>query len=617
MPGQPAETLEYVVSLRGGSEAAADLRRLEGAVGGVGGHIRSMGADSERTGGKVQALTGHMKGLVAGLGFVTAGYAAYNAAKGAINYTHELAEGTSTLVAATGMSTEASSRWVGVAHVLGVQSNALGTTFGKLAGAVKTQIGEHDKAGKAVDKHSDALTHLRERQALALKIGEEHAAGMKNEGKATEYLSHLREKQALAYKQAAEKEGEGHEGAGALKTLGIDTKFLASHQHDMAGIMLEVVDRLGKYHGGVDKASVLTKIFGRSWQALSPLLLEGKGHLEELLGAAQEFGVELHGNVTEKIDEYRKAQIRAKLAGDGLRLGFSELAMGPLSLLLKGFANLQLALRTGDWTKFDKSAEQTSQHLGQIVDKAAPHLIEAGSKIGPVVLKAMWHGFQSASLGGEVFMASLLLRKFGLAGPILGGIAKTTAKGFVRVFATTAAEGAGEMAVAGTTLGAAFETAFAAAAVIGIAAVVAYGAYKLGHMLRGAETAEDVTPSGKHMSKSETDAFMADQRSKRLAGEHAAHAGPRSSWAAGAREQARYKREHPGHMAAGGSMRHPGMVEVGEYGPEMLSLPEGSKVTPLDHDDLAHRDIVVNVAGRELLRINAREAMMAAAAGAS
>ncbi len=53
-----------------------------------------------------------------------------------------------------------------------------------------------------------------------------------------------------------------------------------------------------------------------------------------------------------------------------------------------------------------------------------------------------------------------------------------------------------------------------------------------------------------------------------------------NSQRAGNREKTTHERSRPG-LAAGGEILTPGEVKVGESGPEILSLPEGARVTPL------------------------------------
>jgi hypothetical protein len=68
-------------------------------------------------------------------------------------------------------------------------------------------------------------------------------------------------------------------------------------------------------------------------------------------------------------------------------------------------------------------------------------------------------------------------------------------------------------------------------------------------------------------------------------------------------------------MAQGGLIRARGAAIVGDAGPEIVDLPQGARVSPLGAGGFGG-DIVLNVSGRELARVNNREIQAQMARGA-
>lgn len=55
-------------------------------------------------------------------------------------------------------------------------------------------------------------------------------------------------------------------------------------------------------------------------------------------------------------------------------------------------------------------------------------------------------------------------------------------------------------------------------------------------------------------------------------------------------------------LALGGQILSPGSVLVGERGPELLNLPRGAQVSPLDRGGVAEQTIIIHLDGREIAR---------------
>src|SRR5207248_85013 len=114
--------------------------------------IGRVGKQSEHAARQTGMLTGSLKHMALGLAGLGVGWMAYNAAKGAITYTADLAKQTDTFAKVTKMSTQESSTWIGVANALGVEGTKLGLMYAKVSKAVEANIKPHEQGSTALEK---------------------------------------------------------------------------------------------------------------------------------------------------------------------------------------------------------------------------------------------------------------------------------------------------------------------------------------------------------------------------------------------------------------------------------------------------------------------------------
>jgi hypothetical protein len=116
----------------------------------------------------------------------------------------------------------------------------------------------------------------------------------------------------------------GKKSVALFKDMGIGMNQLKAHGHDMNSMLGTVIDHFNKMPGGAEKTAIATKLFGRSWQQLMPLLGEGSKKLAEQRKEAAAYGVTLNGNATKNAMRLHEAQIKLKLATMGLKVQFAE-----------------------------------------------------------------------------------------------------------------------------------------------------------------------------------------------------------------------------------------------------------------------------------------------------
>jgi hypothetical protein len=102
--------------------------------------------------------------------------------------------------------------------------------------------------------------------------------------------------------------------------LGITTQQLRSQGGNLGNILGLVIDKFDKLPSGVTKTYVASRLFGRSWQNLLPIIGEGSAKLREQQKLAEQLGVSMGRNPVEAAIKLHDAQIKLKLASIGLQI---------------------------------------------------------------------------------------------------------------------------------------------------------------------------------------------------------------------------------------------------------------------------------------------------------
>lgn len=566
-----SEAIEFVVKLRGGPTAAADVRKVREEVGKLGGSVKKVGSESGKAApGLRQAergITGVGKALIA----AGAGFVAWEAGKKAFEFTHELTISTKQLSSAFGLGTQEASRWAGVVAAVGGNSSQAGVAFQKVAAAAEKQT-----------------------QATRKLIAQEkiHSA------------TTLR-------------------GVEPLEKLGLSTAYLEKNQKNLGPVMEKVITNIHGISNAQVKGSVLTNLFGRGWKQLSPILLEGGNHLKHLMDLAKEFGVEIGSE--KGIEDFRERTIESNLATEGLRLRFTELAAKPMADLLKGFSDLSLAIQTGQWDKFNAQAQKMGEVFSHTAEVVIPHVAETAGHLAPIVFKAFVKGFLHASFAGQALIGLLVIKKLGLTEQVFGGAGHFLAG---KLAGGMAGE-SGAISLVGGKFGGLFGKAF-------IAAAIGAGIYSF---LKNSDTEEPLSEAFHDIFGGHTALENKNAESQKAERQHYLHhrAGQEAKFQKGRdpyrnlnatpklrSEVEAYDHKHHTLLgkpipkaAMGGHVSMPGLVEVGERGPETLMLPAGAQVDPLPPGSLRdERPIVLKVDGRTFGIINRRNTLESMAAGA-
>lgn len=174
--------------------------------------------------------------------------------------------------------------------------------------------------------------------------------------------------------------------------LGISTKFVKDHQDDLHGVMVKVADAYQNLEDGPKKAAINQSLFGRSGQALIPILDQGGKKLEKLLGLSDKYGSTMGKKQVDETMKDVQAQRELSQVWDGLQLKIGTALIPMMTSITKGI------------TKFIVQAEKGVGVGGFFKDMAA--------KLGDV-LAFLWAALKKA-VG---FMADIV-RAFGDGNPI-------------------------------------------------------------------------------------------------------------------------------------------------------------------------------------------------------
>jgi hypothetical protein len=141
---------------------------------------------------------------------------------------------------------------------------------------------------------------------------------------------------------------EGSSGASkAFHRLGFDAGDLKSALKDPTGSLINVTAGLEAMPDGAAKFATGTKLFGKGWRTLLPILSQGTQKVKEQLGWARQYGAVLSKNPVEALHELKEASIKSSLAMQGLEIMFTEKVVPAITTAVLWFDKLILQFRHG------------------------------------------------------------------------------------------------------------------------------------------------------------------------------------------------------------------------------------------------------------------------------
>lgn len=549
-----ADIVELILELKNVAEFVSGSKQASGAA-------ADIGDETEKAGKKASS---GWKGLAKWAGGAAAIYSATRFIKSAVSATDDLAKSTMAVSRTTGMDTQTSSEWAALMKERGVSTKQFQTSLVKLS---KTM--ESSRTGTVKENASV--------KALRAQIDAVSAAGGK---KAPAELAKL--SRAIASAQ-----GAGEKARATLGLLGVSQADVA--KGNTAGVLYKVADALQKMKDPAQRAAMMQQLFGRSGQALLPILMKGRAGVQKLLDEQKAAGNYLTAKGLKANQALIKQQraLNTELSGVKVQLGQQLLPVlvtfGKILVRLVQFISpltknatafkIVIGLLAGAMIAYKAATvvatiQQLELNAAMIANPVG--LIIAGVAalvIGVVILYKKWKWFHDAINATWQWVKTNW--------PLLLAI-------IVGPFAVAALEIYKHFdAIKGAALGA-FDAIKGAVGTVGQAFVTAFGTVKnavrgaINFLIRGWNSLQFKIPGFK--------------------------VGP----------------VHFGGvtlgvpqiplLAKGGMVTEAGMAVVGERGPELVSLPAGATVSPLEGGHHRPLEIVVPVMldRREIARAVAR-----------
>lgn len=221
-------------------------------------------------------------------------------------------------------------------------------------------------------------------------------------------------------------------GASQIETfnaLGISQRQLKEAGDDYAAVLALVADGLAETEGGAGRTEAASRLLGRGFQTLEPILAGGAKGMEDILHRADELGATFTGKTLPAQLELIKSQRDLKLAGMGLQVAFGKFVTPALQDVSDEAVHLAEVLNDPKLTPEEKFKAFTDA-LGDIIPDDLPEdIASAIGKAGPGVAREITHlagvatealldEFKDADIGTKLSVLALAGWKFGLFGAI-------------------------------------------------------------------------------------------------------------------------------------------------------------------------------------------------------
>lgn len=121
-------------------------------------------------------------------------------------------------------------------------------------------------------------------------------------------------------------------------SLGVTQRDLVNANKDMPSFLGLLADRLHAMGPGFARTTAASKLFGRSWQSLLPLLRDGGKAFNDQLATAGKYGAQFDEKGLGSVENFIKKQREMKYATLGLQISFAQFLI-PILVKLIGWFN--------------------------------------------------------------------------------------------------------------------------------------------------------------------------------------------------------------------------------------------------------------------------------------
>jgi hypothetical protein len=130
----------------------------------------------------------------------------------------------------------------------------------------------------------------------------------------------------------------------SFELLGVSQADLIAHGDDLQWLLGAVADGLERLPAGTNKAAIMARLFGRTWTSIAPLLRDGSAAMNEQLQMASDLGATMGVKTVAELEAHIKAERKAKLATLGLQIAFGEKLAPTLTKALEIMTRVRVAM---------------------------------------------------------------------------------------------------------------------------------------------------------------------------------------------------------------------------------------------------------------------------------
>lgn len=214
----------------------------------------------------------------------------------------------------------------------------------------------------------------------------------------------------MAFKTLSTQVEQAKDGSEAstdvFQSLGISMKDLKTQ--GVGGLLIEISKGLQGMGAGTERVNAGSKLLGRGWQSILPLLREGPKALKDNLKYAKEVGATFDDLGFKKAGDLRSALLKVKLAQIGLQKNFT-LALAPAitfaATKMADFAKIVNDPKLSSTEKIEAIGKEISNTfksidwnaVGNVISKGIESIIPAITAITTQITPPLVEGFMAAS----------------------------------------------------------------------------------------------------------------------------------------------------------------------------------------------------------------------------
>lgn len=312
-----------------------------------------------------------------------------------------------------------------------VESKALSTAGAKTGTALRKMgtaakwggaalaVGFVFEAKKAIEVTQDlakTTISLNQNLGIGVKKSSQWGAVLKARGVDSQ-------KAGMAFKTFATQVDAANKGSATsiktFKELGISQKELASGQGNVQKLLLQTADGIDKLGAGTQRTAAESKLFGRGWQTVVPLMRDGSAALKENLDLTVKYGDYLDKKGLKVQQDLLASNRETTLAWQGMQVQLAQ-KLAPAIIKVEGqFQHMAAILanpKLTDSERFKKIGHIIRRDFSKALDFVLKLIPQIASKVGqtaPKIAIALVQGFLHADVWGQLAIGAWFITKLG------------------------------------------------------------------------------------------------------------------------------------------------------------------------------------------------------------